>query len=108
MRKGKIMTKHTNGPWEYSKSDFDDGKFSIYHYGPIAYTGDNGNGPENAEANARLIAAAPDLLACLIDCNDLLCTVVDVLGKNDPLSEEAEARIGEAIRAIAKAEGRKE
>ena len=57
-----MKPKHTPGPWCY----FDLGerrKFSIVHNGPICYIGDNGNGPDNTEANARLIAAAPELLS---------------------------------------------
>ena len=101
--------KHTPGPWTYHKMEEwtraeDSGKISIIAHGPIAYTGDNGNGPGNAEANAALIAAAPDLLAALSElasyCADALDAAV--------LSEEEMAEnglMGLAYAAIAKAEG---
>ena len=49
------MAKHTPGPWTYHK--LADGKFSVVHWGPLAYL--------EKEADAALMAAAPDLLeAC--------------------------------------------
>ena len=64
---------HTPGPWRYSESIFL-GKFE----GEYCITGSNEHGgsilpilgrthnfPKNAEDNARLIAAAPDLLEAL-------------------------------------------
>ena len=56
---------HTPGPWAFSDSDLTPGRFSVYHNGPLAYVGDTGDGIANARANARLIAAAPELLAAL-------------------------------------------
>jgi hypothetical protein len=57
---------HTPGPWTVHELE-DQGKFSIVHWGPLAYVGDVGghDGMATARANARLIAAAPDLLAAL-------------------------------------------
>ena len=68
-RKERTMndTKHTPGPWE--PCNIGDGKLSIIHNGPIAYTGDAGN--NEGEANARLIAAAPDMLAALEKCRNM-------------------------------------
>lgn len=57
------MSKHTPGPWEVSTNGTDwdvcapDGGDMLVDL----------RGCENAEANARLIAAAPDLLAALRD-----------------------------------------
>jgi hypothetical protein len=68
------MSKHTPGPWQ-SKSDYepmtiignvdgpDDGE---YHYTPICEVEPTLFPDENA-ANARLIAAAPELLKVLED-----------------------------------------
>ena len=61
---------HTPGPWEAHRctdivSGENNGRWAIVHNGPIAYVGDTGNGPDEAEATARLIAAAPALLAAL-------------------------------------------
>lgn len=60
-----MTPKFTPGPWGFSESELTAGRFSIYHNGPLGYVGDNGLGTENARANARLIAAAPDLLDAL-------------------------------------------
>ena len=94
--------KHTPGPWTYHKMEEwtraeDSGKINIIAHGPIAYTGDNGNGPENAEANAALIAAAPDLLAALRGLVHR-CTSEGV--------GTSWANMNDAREAIAKAEGR--
>lgn len=66
MNKGNDMSKHTAGPWTvephgatialYSGRDRD-------HHGLRLMNLDDGD--SNFEANARLIAAAPDLLAAL-------------------------------------------
>ena len=60
-----MNTKHTPGPWHYAASDLTPGRYSIYHNGPIAYCGDTTAAPDDGLANARLISAAPDLLAAL-------------------------------------------
>lgn len=58
------MTTHTPGPWNYAADSLREGRFSIYAWGPLAYCGDAAE-PGDGEANARLIAAAPELLAAL-------------------------------------------
>ena len=76
----------TPGPWEYfpSKDSNDDETFSIRGNGQFLATMDtvsiNGGAyraPANAEANARLMAAAPTLLATLMavweDMNEADC-----------------------------------
>ncbi len=59
------MTQHTPGPWEINKRAFSPG-IDIIKYGEcmIATIGDAGYA-SCSEANARLIAAAPELLAAL-------------------------------------------
>ena len=56
--------KHTSGPWNYAKSELNL-NYSIYANGPLAYSAGEADYPESAEANARLIAAAPDMLEAL-------------------------------------------
>lgn len=58
-------TKHTPGPWNYSGPCEMTGRYSIYHNGPLAYCADTTVTPGDGEANARLIATAPDLLVAL-------------------------------------------
>lgn len=64
------MSKHTPGPWEHHTTGEvttkqEDGR----SYRRIAVVQDYGIGslPEVDEANARLIAAAPDMLTCIED-----------------------------------------
>jgi len=59
------MSKHTPGPWHVDAGDY---KYHIYysreqsdHY----FAEVDGNDDDEAKANARLIAAAPDLLRAL-------------------------------------------
>lgn len=92
------MAQHTPGPWYRSTS----GRYIRYDMPPM--TGANvcdldvfGGPPDEAEANARLIAAAPDLLAA--------CKLVVACYKGTTAHEQVPA--WEAVlAAIAKAEGR--
>jgi len=103
------MSKHTPGPWTAHELGYEDGTWihwSIEAHGPIAYGsiahgGDNTNGSENSEANARLIAAAPDLLDACQKMSDLLGIGKDY-GRD--LAKEHEAWLA-CKRAIEKAEG---
>lgn len=101
------MSKHTPGPWEYEKEHRDCFSHTSGHYtAPVEFTTifmDDGNeldgenraevhGP-NQEANARLIAAAPDML-------EALKLAKDIIGHpDDPFTVLIES-------TIAKAEGR--
>ena len=104
------MSHHTPGPWNYAKSDFNDDRYSIYHNGPIAYCGENGCGPENALANARLIAAAPELLEALRGIIWKLSHNFSPSGRGGDCRpstiDRTDATIIIALAAIAKAEGR--
>ena len=93
-----MQTKHTPGPWNFAKSDID-GRYSIYGNGPLAYCGDTGAVNGDGEANARLIAAAPDLLVAL----KALVGEAD-LGEVD-LDDDDRAKLEQARAAIAKATG---
>ena len=70
----KRMTKHTPGPWrlgEVRHADITehgyDGIIRNVEGDPVASVGFSGYSKKTAYANARLIAAAPDLLAALKD-----------------------------------------
>lgn len=98
--------KHTPGPWSYFKGNFAhlehpgiealDDTFSVVILGYKDRTEDDGGvrgrTAEEAEANARLIAAAPDLLAAL----------KEILAADCKRTQE------QAAAAIVKAEGRVE
>jgi hypothetical protein len=53
------MSAHTPGPWNVSSPCELSPRYSVYHNGPLVYV-------ERGE-DARLIAAAPDLLVALQD-----------------------------------------
>lgn len=93
--------KHTPGPWHYTAG----------HYVPDVYAVVEGDrrksviGEDMTEANARLIAAAPELLAALINCRDALRRLA--LESNHPFAKHCLGVADTASLIIAKAEGEK-
>jgi len=79
---------HTPGPWRVNAHDICAGSDAV-----AGVYGTTGYAPEEAQANARLIAAAPDLLAALKD-------VEEAWAGNGDMSMAVDA----ALLAIAKAE----
>ena len=60
------MTKHTPGPWQVAETRHKyDTLIRNRDNDPVASTNFAGYYPKTAAANARLIAAAPELLAAL-------------------------------------------
>lgn len=95
-------TKHTEGPWSLNKQYADievrgpaDSGVLIAVMSPWGIAADT---PSPQEANARLIAAAPELL-------EALQLVVDKLGSDFELYREQQFAIDTARAAIAKATG---
>ena len=84
------MSKHTPGPWKVNYAKFNEVKTSD---GARVATCSNLNGLVNLQANARLIAAAPELLDALIECLECEFAVTD------------KSAIAKAQAAIAKATG---
>ena len=98
-----VNTNHTPGPWEVIEAPEGTRTFFRVQSGgglPIArvshYIADDGEYIDGGEANARLIAAAPDLL-------DALKNAVKVLERKAPDSLD----LIEARAAILRAEGGK-
>lgn len=63
------MTTHTKGPWAYRPREDGLPGLAIYpepDARPVALTARNGRDTNEEQANAHLIAAAPDMLAALI------------------------------------------
>ena len=58
------MDKHTPGPWNISPPCELSPRYSVYHNGPLVYV-------ERGE-DARLIAAAPDLLDALREAVEII------------------------------------
>lgn len=115
------MSKHTPGPWEIGRPAF--GEQHIYvssghtvrgepvksgrqHICVLPYEGKRGAVAyhEMFNANARLIAAAPDLLAALKDTHALLQATLLII--NDPEARSiAKQQLDSNRAAIAKATG---
>lgn len=87
-----MKVKHTDGPWEWVKDG--DPNWPSYDLTPGVMTKDNRDGTpwgdEIDQANARLIAAAPDLLDALIAADGLLLS----LGHSLPQVKVAIAKAG--------------
>lgn len=103
-------TKFTPGPWQ-QHSDYDPLQIvaDIEHDGE-QYTylvvSDEVGGGERAQANAALIAAAPDLYAALMAIHNMLWGRPDIVNKLRPLMGFAEDAISnQCAAALAKARG---
>jgi hypothetical protein len=103
---------HTPGPWAV-----DDDTLEIFSIVPGHSTGwiakvlgndDNGRplSPDEMAANARLIAAAPEMLSALRAARDDLSDLLEVAHLTDEGVADTTAVLDQVIAAIAKAEGR--
>jgi hypothetical protein len=102
------LTEHSPGPW--NSSCYGDGSFIVRgHYGRIVCTRDRVPFPrrEESEANARLIAAAPELLEALQKAREYVAkvngSIVGAIGHDNTIVKPDLDLIDAAI---AKAEGR--
>lgn len=104
--KGETMTtKHTTGPWKIAYGGAEgDGYFSIGSKEKIKTICESSPYPdqfdEELRANARLIAAAPDLLGA---CKKALAHLAALDGESAPYNVRVRISLREAI---AKAEGK--
>lgn len=110
------IVSYTKGPWHYQPNDWN-GVHDNESPGSImsedwyiatmeAGIPDYGNDEADAvEANARLIAAAPELLEALIFCVGVMQSGV-VAGPGCDDAKEMQMAIDQGAAAIAKAEGR--
>ena len=100
------MSEHTKGPWTVDEEGWEDEGLCIYGGGvpmssgehAVAFVVNYGGTVEAAEANARLIAAAPELLEA---CRDAAIRLEVGNFPNNPTYRQLAA-------AIAKAEGTQE
>lgn len=101
------MSKHTPGPWKYS--EWHDGGFAVDQdtadkWSAVCDVRPNtlGSRPvdaEEAEANARLITASPELLAV---CDEM----IEHVAKYGALPRSADKLLGRAMAAVSKAKGK--
>lgn len=111
-----METKHTPGPWKVSQvvpnSELPKGKRKTGYSGSIGYVWTDrpypggvclaevrGHYVGEEEANARLIAAAPDLLAALEAVNGMLDNFPGFDSRAVPFTDKATGNIGQVVRA---------
>ena len=92
-----IIDKHTPGPWWFAETDINPFDGTVYY---AAGVGDRELTKPIDKANARMIAAAPDLLAALESL--LSCTELNL----DELESDTALKINKALAAIKKAKGK--
>lgn len=103
-------SKHTPGPWRicirngYLRVEADQGK--AWNNPTICDLAEF----DNAKANARLIAAAPELLTATKECADALANIINAAGNGQPYSVDDLVKLFADIRclgdeAVAKATG---
>lgn len=100
------MSKHTEGPWKVQKGEkvikhlVNENCLMVYHnsgvesYGYIAIIND-GNGEAAKQANAHLIAAAPEMFEELVFAQGYINAVI--LGNGDPEALTVYERIVKVI-----------
>ena len=101
-------TQHTPGPWFYDWSSKTNGVVNQFHIGPqIGPLDEMGNveplitvdnDSDEAEANARLIAAAPELLEALAEVEIFIANMPKGIGRGAaaPVYNKIEAAISKA------------
>jgi len=109
----KMESKHTPGPWKVHPYVANSGKYNkCRDVGPsgiavaqVIGAFEQPTPGEECEANARLIAAAPDMLEALILARDMLITALEA---DDPAActqmEWPESELNQINAAIAKAQ----
>ena len=105
MKKGKKKVRHSPGPWNIIPKD--DGSVLIGRLPKVFQVGFDSDYEfnEEAKANARLIAASPDLLAAAKSVKDAIEKTGEFGAFNPPGYSNEDAEVYDyLIAAIAKAE----
>lgn len=101
------MTKHTTGPWVHHPDDniitTSAGRLILEWFARSNHKLSGETSIEERDANARLVAAAPDLLEALKGLDEAYCRAGSPLTKEE--RQEDRMRLIKARAAIAKAEG---
>lgn len=97
----KTQNKHTPGPWTATGHDGKQCVIIECDWGSVAKVLPIG-AQDQETANARLIAAAPDLLEALEDAAFLMRMAAKIAG---PMQDSFKRSAEDAAKAIAKAEG---
>lgn len=104
------MSKHTQGKWFTDRPSSYGTIYIECRIGQgllqeVAAVGPTANGTVEQEANARLMAAAPDLLHALEMAEEVLCRLERIVDRGEDDSINLEPEILSARAAIAKAKG---
>ncbi len=91
-----LLDGATPGPWLWEKEEYDEGR--CWHLAPgVLILDADGGGPDGADeidaANARLIAAAPDLARALLDARAELDTTQTQVGDWIVRADEANVKV---------------
>ena len=99
-------TKHTPGPWTPTFSA--EGSYVVYsdEFGPTQFVADAGERTDERDANAYLIAAAPDMLEALADAAFSFGSLGVLFEPGHPAREAMQEAKQRVNATIAKAEGR--
>ncbi len=100
-----MSTKHTPGPWRVNAGNETEIMAARFNVARAHCGGAYGIKLPEAESNARLIAAAPDLLACAELLDGLCAWLLHCHGPDSPEGKEAQFRLTAARAAIEKATG---
>lgn len=99
------MSKHTPGPWRAEMNGFSRMAVVDKNNNYLTFKAGSSRMPEfELEANANLIAAAPDLLASLEELFEIGTVFLSAIEGNDHLTD-FEEWADQARKAIAKARG---
>ena len=79
------MNKHTPGPWHHVH--FQNGLLLILGPNDETVINSRKTKGDNLDNDASLIAAAPDLLECLIDARAFIATTLAMVGDGHRISE---------------------
>lgn len=103
--------KHTQGEWTIINHSWSDTgiysgteRIALIDIGDDATEDTQKEWEEKAAANARLIAAAPDLLASLIALDEAFCSLNDNMTREE--RQDARIKLIAARAAVAKATGK--
>ena len=99
-------TESTPGPWTWRMSCSSNGHETLNSVdGPIGIMRLVSNRSAENEANARLIAAVPDLLAAAEKIEPLMVAVLELIGKKSVLTADTYRALDALSDAIKKAKG---
>ena len=103
---GDLRYAHTPGPWTFPEDSFSEIVEAARPHMRIAFLPSDWSKYASSEANARLIAAAPDMLAALKNIDHWLLVISSAVRADAPKDYDGvSAALKEVIAALEKARG---